>query len=136
MKKLVYVVLCLVIACAFLCACKTKSITVITEDDNKVVLTFDSGFSGESLLIAMNGAQENEQITFTVENGMVTSINGVKNAGKTYWMLYTDDEDYSNSAWGEINYNEKIYGSATKGVSDLVVKDGKTYIWVFKEVNF
>ena len=130
MKKLAVLFAFLLVTSVFLCACSAKSVTVITENDEIVVLNFDSGFGGETLLAAMNDAQENEQLTFTVENGMVTSINGIKQTDNTYWMLYTDDEEFSNTVW-ETSYQEKTYASATKGVSELIVKDGKTYIWVF-----
>lgn len=133
MKKFALPVVFLLLTSICLCACSLKKITVITENDEFVVLTFDSGYGGKTLSEAMDGAQENEQITFTVENGMVTSINGVKNTSNTYWMIYTDDEEFSNTAWGEITYQEKTYASATKGVSELIVKDGKTYIWVYTE---
>ena len=131
MKKSVALFICLVLASLFLCACQMKEVTVISENDEFVVLTFDKGFSGETLKDAMENAQENEQITFTVENGMVTSINGIKQTSDTYWMLYTDDEEFSNTAWGIITYNEKEYASASKGITELIVKDGKTYIWVY-----
>ena len=137
MKKLVYVLSASVLAaCVLLCACSVKQITVLQESDDFVVLIFDSGFNGKTLSEAMQDAKENEQIDYTVEKGMVISINGINNAGNQYWMLYTDDEEFANTAWGQITYQEKTYGSATKGVSDLIVKDGKTYIWVYTEIAF
>ena len=50
----------------------------------------------------------------------------------TYWMLYTDDSENSNTAWGQIEYDGKIYGSAALGAGELVIKDGLTYIWYYQ----
>lgn len=136
MKKLVCILAASILAaCVLLCGCSVKQITVLQEDEF-VVLIFDSGFNGKSLSEAMQDAKENEQIDYTVDKGMVISINGINNVGNKYWMLYTDDEEFSDTAWGEISYQDKIYGSATKGVSDLAVKDGKTYIWVYTELSY
>ena len=137
MKKLVSVLAATLLAvCILLCACSVKQITVLQESDNFVVLIFDSGFNGKTLSEAMENAKQNEQIDYTVEKGMVTTINGITNANNKHWMLYTDDEDFANTAWGEITYQDKTYGSATKGISDLIVKDGKTYIWAYTEINY
>ena len=47
----------------------------------------------------MDKLKEDEQITFTIVDGMITSINGVENPAdwSKCWMLYTDDEEYANS---------------------------------------
>ena len=47
-------------------------------------------------------------------------------------MLYTDDSENSNTAWGQIEYDGKIYGSAALGAGELVIKDGLTYIWYYQ----
>jgi hypothetical protein len=47
-------------------------------------------------------------------------------------MLYTSDSDNSNVAWGEIEYDSNVYGSAILGAEMLTVKDGCLYIWVYQ----
>ena len=49
-------------------------------------------------------------------------------------MLYTSDENNANNAWGTIEYKGKVYGSALFGAETLIVKDGYTYVWVFKSI--
>lgn len=79
-------------------------------------------------------ADGDNEFTFTLENGMVTSINGKANPAdySSCWMLYTSDEDNSNTAWGTAEYDGKTYGSAMYGAEELVVAEGETYIWWYQ----
>jgi hypothetical protein len=47
-------------------------------------------------------------------------------------MIYTTDEDNSNTAWGLVEYNGKTYGSAMYGAEELKVKQGESYIWLYQ----
>ena len=40
--------------------------------------------------------------------------------------------DSANAAWGTIEYNGNVYGSAVLGAESLIIKDGCMYIWVFQ----
>ena len=85
--------------------------------------------SDATVLDYMNYLKDNGEISFTIENGMVTSMNGVSGASNQYWMLYTNDENNSNTAWGTITANGVTYASATLGAELLPATDGATYIW-------
>lgn len=72
-----------------------------------------------------------EKVTFTFDDGMVSEINGKVKTLNCYWILYTDDAENSNAAWGVYNYNDKTLCSAALGAETLVVKEGCTYVWVY-----
>ena len=102
-----------------------------------VVITIDSDFAvtdDTTLIDYMNYLKSQNELNFTITNGMVDSFNGVKNTGdfSKCWMLYTDDADYSNQAWGSINIDGVTYNSAVLGANDLPITQGKTYIWVYQ----
>ena len=44
-------------------------------------------------------------------------------------FLYTDDEENSSTQWGQYDAGDKTYGSANYGITDLPLKEGKTYIF-------
>lgn len=129
-KKLIAILLLAVsVLCLF--GCKSK---VQTYED-KVVITVDSKFmkieDDSVLLDYMNKLKEDGQIEFSLKSGLVVSINGIENATdySKCWMLYTDDEEFSNKAWGEIVVDGKTYYSAALGAESLPIKDGKVYVW-------
>ncbi len=131
MKKLLTLLLVTLTALMMFTACgKNKDPLVISETDEFVVIKCQTDEQDLTLASYMDGLDD----IFVIENGMVVSINGIKNAADwSYcWMLYTDDEEMSNTAWGEIEYKDKVYGSAVLGADSLVVKNGKTYIWVYQ----
>ncbi len=136
MKKLSKVLaLILVVACLFsVTACKKEPL-VIKESDTYVVIKVETTKTDLTLADYMAGLEEYKDM-FVISNGMVVSINGIKNAidFSSCWMLYTDDyrEGFSNAMWGTIEYKEKVYNSAAYGAESLVVIDGATYIWVYK----
>ena len=85
-----------------------------------------------TLVDYMNSLKDDGQLTFEINNGMVSSVNGIDNPAdwSSCWMLYTSDSDSSNTAWGTIEYNGDVYGSAVLGAESLIIKDGCMYIWV------
>lgn len=130
MKKLVCLLLTILTAVCILSACARSELIVINESDDFVVITCEKNKDGLTLAECMqeNGGE------FVIENGMVISINGLENASdwSKVWMLYTDDEELSNTAWGTVEYNGKVYASAIYGAESLIVKKGCTYIWLYK----
>ena len=131
MKKLLTLLLVTLTALMMFTACgKNKDPLVISETDEFVVIKCQTDKEDLTLASYMDGLDD----IFLIENGMVVSINGIKNpADWSYcWMLYTDDEEMSNTAWGEIEYKDKVYGSAVLGADELIVKNGKTYLWVYQ----
>jgi hypothetical protein len=90
-----------------------------------------------TLLAYMQALKAKQQdMEFTVEDGMITTINGIANAADwSYcWMLYTSDAENANTAWA-VDYNGNIYGSAIFGAETLIVKDGCVYIWFYQPMK-
>ncbi len=134
MKRLtkVLILLLALIYIFSLTACGKNPVT-ITEDS--VFITAKSSeydIEGKTLSEFMEVLSDDNKLTFEIGNGMVTSINGKANANNSYWMLYTDDVENSNSAWGTVEHEGKTYSSAALGATELVVKDGATYVWVYQ----
>ena len=104
---------------------------VAAKNGDTVVLTVESTVAdGTTLADYMSTIKGGEALTsFTFEGGMLTEINNMKASGSTYWMLYTDDAEFSNADWGVVVVDEVTYYSATLGAESLVVKGGCTYIW-------
>ena len=130
MKK-VLCLLAVVLSLFVITACKSGEPLVISESDTFVVVKCQTDKSDLTLSKYMDGLSD----VFVIENGMVVSINGQENASdwSHVWMLYTDDSELSNSAWGTIEYEGKVYGSAVSGAESLIVKNGCVYIWVYQE---
>ena len=122
-----------IFACCFIAACKGKE--PLTVDENTVIITASDSsfdFDNKSLKDFMDHLQDNGKFTYSISNGMVTTINGKSNTTKSYWMLYTSDADNSNNEWGTFEYKNNIYGSATLGAEDLTVKEDCIYIWAYQ----
>lgn len=84
---------------------------------------------GDTLLDYMNRINHSKHLTsFTIQNGMITSVNGAKAFGNVYWMIYTDDSEFSNVEWGSVTIDSATYYSASLGADDLPVKKGCSYV--------
>jgi len=82
----------------------------------------------------MNQLVQKGELTCTIKDGMVTSINGIDNPVdySSCWMLYTSDTENANSTWGTVEYEGVEYGSAISGAEKLKIKADQLYIWVFQ----
>lgn len=130
MKKTYRVLLALFIAiiAIFFVACGGPAEPVaIIVDAGKYAVTPDT-----TLKDYMDEMKRTGEITFSLSNGMITEINGKANGVKSYWMLYTDDAENSDSGWGTFEYENAVYSSAKLGAEDLIIKDGYTYLWVYR----
>ena len=120
--------------------CKSEPL-VIKESDTCIVLRVTEeamGGNADLLLIDyMDQLVKSGKMTCTIQDGMVTSINGIDNPAdfSSCWMLYTSDEENANAAWGTVDFEGKQYGSAISGAEVLKVKPGQLYIWVFKSFS-
>lgn len=141
MKKIL-ALLCLIVFTftAFACS-KQKSPVTITENDTYVAIIASNEHvkitNSTSLLEYMYVLKSKEFLTFETSGTMLTSMNGMNNASNNSlcWMLYTNDEENSNSMWGEVVYKGITCSSATQGVADLIIKEGYLYLWVFTELD-
>ena len=135
MKKLltVFAAVITVLACCFVTACKDKE--PLKADENTVIITASDSsfdFDNKTLKEYMDHLQERKMLTYTVKNGMVTTLNGKSNTTKSYWMLYTSDSEHADQAWGTFEHEGAIYGSATVGMEALTIKEGCLYIWAYQ----
>ncbi|MBP3478590.1 MAG: hypothetical protein J6K03_03795 [Oscillospiraceae bacterium] len=120
-----------------LAGCKSEPLVIKDSDTYIVIKTTQEavGDKTDMLLIEyMETLKEKGQLEFKVENGMITSINGIDNPAdfSSCWMLYTSDEANANASWGTVEYEGKQYGSAVSGAETLKIKADQLYIWVYK----
>ena len=146
MKKLLSLILVIVtiFSLSTLVSCKKKF-----DGEIKATVSQEQGENGEicpvvitvltqqnlkdaTLIDCMNQLLDKNELSFSVENGMITKINGTKNGTNSYWMLYTNDTENSNTAWGTYEYEQVVFGSAMLGAESLLIKEGCTYIWVYQ----
>ena len=98
-----------------------------------VVIRVEEPVSAQTTLLDyMQGLQEEGELTFSVENGLVTTLNGRKNAGNSYWMLYTSDSANANEQWGVYEHEGQQLGSALFGAETLIIAQGEVYVWVYQ----
>ena len=113
--------------------------SLVSVVDNMVIITVNSAYmeitAGTVLIDYMAKLKADGAIDYTVSNdGMINSINGQANPAdwSKCWMLYSNDAELSNEAWGFITLNGVKYLSAIFGAESLPIKDGKIYVWEFK----
>ena len=141
MKKLFNVLFSLLFSVMLLalagCFAK-KDPMVIKESDTYIVITVSSEqmelTATTTLVEYMNALKADGELDFEMENGMVSSVNGIKNPAdwSSCWMLYTSDADNANTAWGQVEYKGEVYGSAVLGAESLTVKESCLYIWIYQ----
>lgn len=135
MKRFVALFVLFCLSVCFLCGCQSRYVTI---DDSAIVIKASTAVmkieKDTTLKEYMDALSESGRLSYEAKDGMIISINGVENDVVTWtasWMLYTNDPDNSNSAWGEAEYNGEVYGSASWGYESLIIKEGYTYIWVY-----
>ena len=135
LRSLLSLVLLLCIVSTLFVGCLGQEPVVIKDSDTFIVITADS--DAASLLDYMSKLKDKGELEYTVENGMITSVNGIANPAdfSSCWMIYTSDSEYSSEMFGTVEYNGKIYNSAVTGADLLPIKQGETYIWVFKSFS-
>ena len=99
-----------------------------------MVIKVDKIQGEPTLFDAMTWLQEQGQLSFTITEGMITGINGKNNPAdySACWMVYTSDEDLSNTSWGTFEYQGAILGSAAAGANELPVSVGEYYVWNYQ----
>ena len=137
LKKLLSFLLAMVLLAGILTGCREEPLVIKDSDTYIVIRTTEEALEGKTDLLLIDYMQtlkEKEGLEFAISDGMITSINGIDNPVdySSCWMLYTSDEECSNAAWGTIEYEGKLYGSAISGAETLKIKPDQLYIWVFK----
>ena len=121
-----------------LVACNEPEKLVIKESDTYIVITASTEQMAISetttLLDYMQSLKSKGELNFEIVDGMIVSVNGFENAAdySSCWMLYTDDAELSNKAWGTVEYQDEELGSAMFGAETLTIKNGCKYIWVYQ----
>ena len=138
-KKLVSVLFAALLLLS-MTACKSEPLVIKDSDTYIVIKTTREAIGDKTdmlLIDYMAKLKEKGQLEFEIANGMITSINGIENPAdySSCWMLYTSDEELSNSGWGIVDYEGKQYGSAISGAETLPIKADRLYIWVFKSFS-
>ena len=102
---------------------------------DEVVIKVDNAYKMEAedtLEDYMDYLEDKGKLDYEEEDGMIISINGKANTLNSYWMIYTSDENYSNSQWGTYEYKGKTLGSATLGATALPLNKDATYVLVYQ----
>ena len=123
-----------------LSGCRQEPLVIKDSDTCIVLKVTEEALGGKTdmvLIDYMRTLTDKGEMVCTIENGMVTSINGIENPTdySSCWMLYTSDEELSNSGWGVVEYEGKQYGSAISGAETLPIKADRLYIWVYKSFS-
>ena len=140
-KRLSCLLAVLLLACAMLLpGCQSEPLVIKDSDTYIVIKTTEESLAGKEdmlLIDYMNQLVQEGELTCTIKDGMITSINGIENPAdfSSCWMLYTSDEENANAAWGVVEYNGVQYGSAISGAETLKIKPDQLYIWVFKSFS-
>ena len=113
---------------------KIEQATLVESTETLVVIKVDKIQGEPTLFDAMTWLQEQGQLSFTITEGMITGINGKNNPAdySACWMVYTSDEDLSNTSWGTFEYQGAILGSAAAGANELPVSVGEYYVWNYQ----
>lgn len=139
-KISIFLTLCLSFICALcLVACgkagagtgKIENCLLVESGETRVVISVGDIVGNVTLSDCMEYLSElHEDFTFTMESGMITSINGIDNTAdfSKCWMVYTSDGEMANTAWGTIDYNGATLGSAVVGADALTVITGEIYV--------
>ena len=111
----------------------TAKAEIVSKTDSVVVIQVNETEGFATLLDAMNYLKEEGELSFEISGGMVTEIEGKASPAdwSACWMLYTSDKELSNDAWGTVEYNGNVYGSAVLGAESLSVSVGEYYIWSY-----
>ena len=137
-KRLSCLLAVLILSCSMLLAgCKEEPLVIEDSDTYIVIKTTEESLNGRTdmlLIDYMNELVQKGELTCTIRDGMITSINGIENPAdySSCWMLYTSDVENANTGWGTVEFEGVEYGSAISGAEVLKIKPDQLYIWVFK----
>lgn len=121
---------------SMLTACKNggqAKAEIVSKTDTMVVIKVNEADEFATLIDAMTYLKDNEELTFEIAGGMITSIEGKENPTdwSACWMLYTSDSEMANVEWGTVVFDGNTYGSAILGANELSVTAGQYYVWSY-----
>ena len=106
-----------------------------TEGNVVIAVTGNTSTVEITLLEVMQEMQNKGELSYQMDDGMIVEIDGVANAGSSYWMLYTDSA-LSNTEWGTMEYEGETYASAMFGAGLLPIEEGCVYIWTYQTFSW
>jgi hypothetical protein len=130
-KRVLCAVIVLALLASLLTACSKPVVMTETEVVIIAVKSVMEDADGTSLKAYMDALVKKNKLTYETSKGMLISLNGreAKAADNEYWMIYTSDSEYGSSEWGTYEYDGKTLKSASKGLDDLLVKEGEIYVF-------
>ncbi len=113
---------------------EVKMATVEFATEDMVAIRVLEVEADNTLLNLMVQLKSEGAIDFTLDNGMITSVNGKANPVdfSRCWMLYTSDDEMANTEWGELEYKGEKLGSAVVGADFLPAVEGEVYVWYYQ----
>ena len=144
MKKLFATIItfCLVLSSLFcFTSCKQEfsvKATLITSNEKLVVIKIEEIKGEPTLKHALDSLDKSKFFYSISADGMITSVNGTKNASdwSYYWAIYTSDADFSTTAFGTLNYLGNELGSANLGCNTLPITAGEYYALSYVKSQF
>ena len=139
-NRVLVMVLALVIAlCAFsACSGEEGKVDLHVVDASGEVVSYSVDTTGKELATLqdfLDYIADKEEFAYTESGGMVLSVNGITAdfSKNEFWAIYTDvkvgDIPYYDSSWGTATVNEVEYASASKGIAELPLSAGATYVF-------
>ena len=142
--KFTLVIISIMLVLVAFCGCEG------TKGEVKIVVFAPNGEDFDSFVVdttgtdmnylvdALDKIDGNDTIEFSYQapGGYINSVNGyVPVSGATsgeFWAIYTDCSidglDYFDISWDTCDFNNNTFGSASKGISELPLTKGATYI--------
>ena len=116
--------------------------------ETQIVMSIEETDGKANAFAALKSLRDQDLLSFDYSTSQygsyITSINGkaevvtesTPNSSKGYsWMLYTSDMENAYES-DTITIDDRVCGSSAMGASMLTVKEGKLYVWVYKEYNY
>lgn len=133
LTKIIVVIMIAVFALSALACGEDGKVTLVVVGDETSVYTVDTtGKELSTLKDLMDYLVENEEFTYEETGGFLTTANGKAPSETEFWGIYTDlvinEIEYYNDDWGTATYEGIMYGSATKGIVELPLSGGATYL--------
>ncbi|MBQ2715069.1 MAG: hypothetical protein IJF76_05525 [Clostridia bacterium] len=137
-SKVLVLVLVVLLALTFVFGCGGEQgyvkLVVMTDMESKTYLVNTEGTDMAHLGDLLEYLQETEGLLYTESGGFISSVNGYApdSTKNEFWGIYTDlkigDIPYFDNSWGTVEVENKVLGSATKGIAELPLSNGATYV--------
>lgn len=139
-KSLIVIMLILSISvCFFACKGEEGNVKLHIVSADGAIKSYSIDTTGKDMIYLKDFMDylkdSQEEFEYTENGGFVETINGIvpDSTKNEFWGLYTDLEigeiKYYDISWGTAELNGVTYGSASKGIVELPLNAGSTYIF-------